>query len=64
MCGIGISHLHGLQLSIIEVSFHQYDSDMRATSHMRLRAHDHCNLRALIGQKGGDRPLEGEGLKT
>ena len=29
---------------------------LRATSHTRLKAHDHCNLRALICQKGGDRP--------
>ena len=29
---------------------------VRATSHTRMKAHDHCNLRALIGQKGGDRP--------
>ena len=29
---------------------------VRATSHTRLKAHDHCNLRALIGRKGGDRP--------
>ena len=29
---------------------------LRATSHTRLKAHDHCNLRALIGRKGGDRP--------
>ena len=28
----------------------------RATSHTRLKAHDHCNLRALIGWNGGDRP--------
>ena len=28
----------------------------RATSHTRLKAHDHCNLRAPIGRKGGDRP--------
>ena len=28
----------------------------RATSHTRLKVHDHCNLRALIGHKGGDRP--------
>jgi hypothetical protein len=27
---------------------------LRATSHTRLKAHDHCNLRALIGRKGGD----------
>ena len=26
------------------------------TSHTRLKAYDHCNLRALIGRKGGDRP--------
>ena len=29
---------------------------LRATSHTRLKAHGHCNLRVLIGQKGGDRP--------
>ena len=29
---------------------------LRATSHTRLKAHDHCNLRAFIGQKGGDCP--------
>ena len=29
---------------------------LRATSHTRLKAHDHFNLRALIGRKGGDRP--------
>ena len=27
---------------------------LRATSHTRLKARDHCNLRALIGQKGRD----------
>ena len=26
----------------------------KATSHTRLKAHDHCNVRALIGRKGGD----------
>ena len=30
--------------------------NIRATSHTRLKVHDHCNLRALIGRKGGDRP--------
>ena len=30
--------------------------EVRATSHTRLRACDHCNLRALIGRNGGDRP--------
>ena len=29
---------------------------LRATSYTRLKAHDHCNLRALIGRKGGERP--------
>ena len=29
---------------------------LRATSHTRLKAHDHCNLRALIGRKGRDHP--------
>jgi len=29
---------------------------MRATSHTRLKALDHGNVRALIGRKGGDRP--------
>ena len=29
---------------------------LRATSHTRLKAHVHCNLRALIGRKGGARP--------
>ena len=28
---------------------------LRATSHTRLKAHDHCNVRALIGRKGGNR---------
>jgi hypothetical protein len=32
------------------------NAQVRATSHTRLKAHDHCNLRALIGGKGGDRP--------
>ena len=30
--------------------------DFRATSHTRPKAHDHGNVRALIGQKGKDRP--------
>ena len=30
--------------------------NIRATSLTKLKAHDHCNLRALIGRKGGDRP--------
>ena len=29
---------------------------LRATSHTRLKVLAHCNLRALIGWKGGDRP--------
>ena len=29
---------------------------LRATSHTRLKARDHCNLRALIGRKYGDHP--------
>jgi hypothetical protein len=29
---------------------------LRATSHTRLKARDHCNLRAFIGWKGGDCP--------
>ena len=29
---------------------------LRGTSHTRLKAHDHGNLRALIGRKGKDRP--------
>jgi hypothetical protein len=29
---------------------------LRATSHARLTVHDHGNVRALIGRKGGDRP--------
>ena len=29
---------------------------LRATSHTSLKARDHCNLRALIGWKGDDRP--------
>jgi len=28
----------------------------RATSHIRLKALDHDNVRALIGRKGGDGP--------
>ena len=28
---------------------------LRATSHTRLKAHDHCDLRVVIGWKGGDR---------
>ena len=30
--------------------------NIRATSHTRLKAHAHCNVRALIGQKGRDHP--------
>ena len=30
---------------------------LRVTSHIRLKAHDHCNVRAHIGQKGRDRPI-------
>jgi hypothetical protein len=41
---------------------------LRATSHTRLKALDHGNVRALIGRKGGDRPvhftLGGEGPKA
>ena len=29
---------------------------LRATSHTSPKAHDHCNLRVLISQKGGDHP--------
>ena len=29
---------------------------LRATSHKRLKARDHCNLRGLIDRKGRDRP--------
>ena len=32
-----------------------WSNTLRATSHTRLKAHDHCNLRVLIGRKGGDR---------
>ena len=35
---------------------HLYWSKIRATSHTRLKALDHGNVRALIGRKGGDRP--------
>ena len=31
-------------------------ASLRATSHMRLKAHDHCHRRAFIGRKDGDRP--------
>jgi hypothetical protein len=45
---------------------------VRATSHTRLKALDHGNVRSLIGRKGGDCPsslhtrssLGGEGLKA
>ena len=30
--------------------------DVRASSHTRLKALDHGNVRALVGRKGGDRP--------
>ena len=43
------------------------NATLRATSHTRRKAHDLCNLRALIKRKGGDRPSslhEGEGLKA
>ena len=29
---------------------------LRATSHTNVKAHDHCNVRILIGWKGRDRP--------
>ena len=29
---------------------------LRATSFTRVKARDHCNVRALISRKGGDRP--------
>ena len=29
---------------------------LRPTSHTRVKALDHGNVRALIGRKGGDRP--------
>jgi hypothetical protein len=38
----------------IAVSHMDYWGTLRATSHTILKAHDHCNLRALIGRKVGD----------
>ena len=35
---------------------HWCELALRATSHTRLKALDHGNVRALIGRKGGDRP--------
>ena len=37
---------------------------LRATSYTILKAHDHCNLRALIGRKAGDRPSSLHTLKA
>ena len=39
---------------------------VRATSHTRVKALDHGNVRDLIGRKGGDRPssLGGEDLNV
>ena len=41
---------------------------LRATSHTRLKARDHCNLRALIGRRAYTTQIhfthEGEGLKV
>jgi hypothetical protein len=46
----------------------QWEVEIRATSHTRLKTRDHCNVRALIGRKDEDRPssltLEGEGIKA
>ena len=35
---------------------HSTPSHLRATSHTRLKARDHYNVRALVDQEGGDRP--------
>ena len=43
-------------LYIISSQLWIWSPTLRATSHTRLKAHDRCNLRALIGRKGGDRP--------
>ena len=44
------------------------DLIIRATSHTRLKAHDHCNLRVLIGREAETVQVhvthEGEGLKV
>ena len=34
--------------------FVERSSWVKATPHTRLKAHDHCNLRALVGRKGGN----------
>jgi hypothetical protein len=34
----------------------EHYSSIRATSHTRLKAHNHCIPRSLIGRKGRDRP--------
>jgi hypothetical protein len=47
--------LMGIMLGMLAHHFsHYYNMEMltdgvRATSHTRLKAYDHCNLRALIG---------------
>ena len=36
----------------------EIDHLIRVTLHTRLKARDYCNLRALIGRKGGDQPFK------
>jgi hypothetical protein len=45
-------------LRILTMTYSKTDKhyQVRATSHTRLKALDHGNVRALIGRKGGDRP--------
>ena len=50
-CLHNVEHQH-LVYSVCQI--HISISLIRATSHTSLKARDHCNLRALIGQKGGD----------
>ena len=47
------SLLYIASISMVICTIRPWD---RATSHTRLKAHDHGNVRALIGRKGGDRP--------
>ena len=58
LCSIGVTETGALNgyLFLVANKFNSDPRTLRATSHTRLKALDHGNVRALIGQKGGDRP--------
>ena len=51
-----VSVLCSYDFEMMEASSTCITTWVRATSHIRLKALDHGNVRALIGWKGGDRP--------